>query len=395
MVRILVTVVVASIVGFALGQAQVRWSSQSVPEHLRLAEHSASVAAGAMRTEIYSGIPKIELPNGNSFNFGQMRHGSSMAHTFVIKNVGEGQLNLEKKGSTCKCTVGELTESVLKPGEETKITLTWRAQSVSPRFGQSATFKTNDPANTELQFVIEGSVIDSFVFEPTQIDLGDFAPDSSVSREFMVYCYSDDDVELSRLVWSNPSTQKFVSLQHSPVAVDPNGKHPKATKAYAAKLEVEPGMPIGLVSSKISFLTNHGDEIDMLEMPVNGRVVSEISVIGGSHFSSDNNILDIGNLQSGQEFSTSIWIKLNGPLQDDFELTIDQVDADGSLNVRIGEPKFVGKSKMIPVHFEVPKDAKEAYYPGTKKGTFAKVLIKSNSNKLPEFPVHVRLVVAN
>jgi len=386
MVRIIITLVVASAVGFAFGQAQVFWTL--------LSEHSASVAAGATNTEIFAGLPKIELPKGNTFNFGQMRHGSSMTHTFVIKNVGEGQLNLEKKGSTCKCTVGELTESVLKPGEETKITLTWRAQSVSPRFGQSATFKTNDPANTELQFTIEGSVIDSFVFEPTQLDLGDLAPDSTASREFTVYCYADEDVDLTRMVWSNPSSQKFVSLQHEPIAIDPNGKHAKATKAYAAKLQVEAGMPIGLVSSKISFLTNHGDEIDMLEMDVNGRVVSEISVIGGSHFSSDNNILDIGNIQNGQDFTSSIWIKLNGQQQEGFELTIDQVDAKGALNVRVGESKIVGKSTMIPIHFDVPKDAAEAYYPGNKKGSFAKVVIKSNSSKLPEFPVYVRLVVS-
>lgn len=394
MVRILITLVVASILGFAMGRAQVHLAFSGVVEQLHLPEHSASLASRDTTSPQISGNPKIELPEGNSFNFGQMRHGSSMTHSFILRNVGEGPLNLAKKGSTCKCTVGELTESVLMPGQETKITLTWRAQSVSANFGQSATFTTNDPANTELQFLIEGSVIDSFVFEPTQIDLGDFAPDTPQSREFMVYCYSDDDVELSRLVWSTPATQKFVSLEFSPVTPDSSGNHAKASKAYAARLDIQPGMPIGLLSSKISFLTNHGEQIDMLEMNVNGRVISEFSVIGGSHFMADKNLLDIGNLRSDQGFSAIIWIKLSGQQQEGLQLTVDQLDAKGALNVSIGETKIVGKSKMIPVQFDVPKGAPEVYYPGNEKGSFAKVLIRSNSSKMPELPVFVRLVVA-
>ena len=48
---------------------------------------------------------------------------------------------------------------------------------------------------------------------------------------------------------------------------------------------------------------------------------------------------------------------------------------------------------MIPIQFDVPKGAKEAYYPGNEKGSFAKVVIRSNSSKLPEMPVYIRLVV--
>ena len=282
MVRIIVTLVLASIIGFALGKAEVYWTLAGTPERLHLPDHSAAVAAGNIDYRTYSGSPKVELPEGNTYDFGQMRHGSTMAHSFTVRNVGEGQLNLERKSSTCKCTVSNLTESVLMPGQETKITLEWRAQTVSARFGQSATFKTNDPANTELKLSIEGSVIDSFVFEPNHIDLGDFAPDSEISRDFMVYCYAEDDLELSKLVWSNPNTQDLVHLEFTPVTPDPNGKHARASKAYAASLRIDAGMPIGLVASKISFLTNLGVQIDMLEMGVNGRVVSEICWILGT-----------------------------------------------------------------------------------------------------------------
>lgn len=40
-----------------------------------------------------------------------------MSHEFKFRNVGNGPLFLDMGGSTCKCTIGDLDKSVLKPGE--------------------------------------------------------------------------------------------------------------------------------------------------------------------------------------------------------------------------------------------------------------------------------------
>ena len=182
MIRIVVILIVAALLGTILGNVQARRSVRGWNE-LFMSERQAGLLDGSHpRAPLPEGAPRLELPDGDSYQFGQMQHGSSMSHDFVVRNIGEGPLMITQTGSTCKCTVGDLTNNRLLPGEQTTITLTWRAQTVTPLFAQSATFKTNDPRQPELRLQIEGSVIDSFVFEPAQLDLGDFLSNEGITR---------------------------------------------------------------------------------------------------------------------------------------------------------------------------------------------------------------------
>ena len=64
--------------------------------------------------------------------------------------------------------------------------------------------------------------------------------------------------------------------------IDENGPHRRAARGYRMQLQVGEGMPLGTVASRIAFETNHGEEIEPPLLEVRGRVVSEITLIGGS-----------------------------------------------------------------------------------------------------------------
>lgn len=393
MIRILVIAVIALGLGTTIGTLQAKWKRRGVVEQFQVANTAAGTAQAQAVQDRVVGIPKLELPGGDTFRFGQMLHGSSMSHDFLVRNSGDGPLTLEQTGSTCKCTVGKLSNNVLKPGEETKVTLTWRAQVVAPVFGQSATFRTNDTQHPELRLQIEGSVIDSFVFEPSSVDLGDFMTSQGASRQFMVYSYSDPDVELSDIQWTDSNTIGHVQINHQPAEVDLTSPHAKAHRAYRLNLSVSPGMPLGPLSTKIRFVTNHGEQIEVPELEVNGRVVSEISIVGGTSFNAQRNMLDLGTVSAQQGSSTHLYLVVRGDDREGFQVTVEQSVANESLKVQVVEPKNFDDRIMIPIHFEVPKGAPEVYYPGTGAGTFVPVLIRTSSSKLPELPVRVKVVV--
>ncbi len=98
------------------------------------------------------------------YDFGDMAQQSEGKHEWVVKNVGPGDLELNKGSSTCMCTVadfspdpetGEVHEKiVLKPGEETKITLTWKTKDSNGRFEKSASILSSDPEHPEFWFRI-------------------------------------------------------------------------------------------------------------------------------------------------------------------------------------------------------------------------------------------------
>lgn len=402
MARIVVILLVASGLGFALGSIESGLQAE-VEERFYLASDNALNAASSSlggqsgagsigQSPNSVGLPRVEFPEGTKFKFEAMKHGTTMSHKFPLRNSGTAPLKLEKAGSTCKCTVGELDDNIIMPGETTLINLEWRGVSVTANFGQSATFKTNSVELPEFKLEIYGAVIDSFVLDPDHINLGTFAADVGTSREFSVYGYTEG-VELHRLEWENTDQSKFIKLTSTPFSPSDSAGHSKALKAHKVKLEVLPGLPVGSLSGKIILQTNHGDAIDRLELAVNGTVSSEISFLGGSLFRPDLSVLTIGTVDPSSGFSTKIWLVLRGKEHEKMEVSVDQINAQESLKVSLGERKIESSRTMIPINFDVPKGAPNAYYPGNGKGTYAEVVVRANAATTVELPIHVRLII--
>ncbi|WP_417384365.1 DUF1573 domain-containing protein [Gimesia sp.] len=121
-------------------------------------------APAPKQAETPKGRPKIS-PTGpypkavvdkSLYNFGSMAVGQSLSHNFILKNEGEAPLEVQKGDTTCKCTLSEMKENMVAPGESIKIELTWTPKSPQQNFGQTATIYTNDPENKELKLQIEG-----------------------------------------------------------------------------------------------------------------------------------------------------------------------------------------------------------------------------------------------
>jgi hypothetical protein len=71
-----------------------------------------------------SNQPKIEIPEQN-FDFGKIKEGIYVSHEFEVKNVGTGDLVIEKVRASCGCTAATPDDNIVKPGESTKIKVTF------------------------------------------------------------------------------------------------------------------------------------------------------------------------------------------------------------------------------------------------------------------------------
>ncbi len=387
MFRVVVLIVVGVGLGTVLGNFQSILNSR-VEERFYLANSVNSPKINSTAENV--GVAVVELPEGTSFKFGTMKHGTTMTHKFPIKNVGTAPLILKNTGSTCKCTVGNLNKEVLMPGESEMIELEWRGVAVNPTYAQTATFQTNCLKHSEIKLQVEGAVIDSFVIKPSEINLGDFSSDAGASREFSVFCYTEG-VDLQRFEWSSPDSAKYIKLSHSEFSPSEDPDNAKALKAYRVKLDVLPGVTVGNFSGNVMLQTNN--ELDRLELRVGGRSVSDMSIIAGSLYSPESGILNLDKVSAADGFSMSVWLVLRSDDHATTEVTTEQDGANESLLVSVGERRVEKTRTLIPIKFEVPKGAKEVYYPGTGKGTFVKVLLKANSSKPTELPIHVKLMV--
>ncbi len=160
--RILLPIILGLALGLGLGWVQSQamfggYEERFSPSRSTLAEDKGELT----REEVLAksvGTPRVEVPNGTAFKFGNMKLGESMSHEFLFRNTGDGPLNLTMGSATCKCTIGDLEKSILKPGEETLVKLTWTPKAAAVDFSQSATIITTDPVRSEVQLTVSGKV---------------------------------------------------------------------------------------------------------------------------------------------------------------------------------------------------------------------------------------------
>ncbi len=401
MIRIVVTILIGAAIGLGLGRLQSQLATSGYEERFAgtratLAETRGEKTKEQM-VEQSTGTPKVEVVGGNEYQFGTMQHGDSMSHTFVFRNIGNGPLNLDMGASTCKCTVGELESSILQPGEQTDVTLTWNAVSISSDFGQSATIHTNAPDSPEVQLRIRGQIADSFVIEPPELSLGDLSVTEPVTKTFHVFNYLKKSKELKDFAWSDEKSKDKVKITSRPVELDKEKfpQHQNAVGVYEVEVTFEPGLSLGQINSRITFSTDQEEKVGTLELPVAGRVSGDIVLVGGPSFDPKLNVLRFGTIKSSEGAKVSISMAVQGSQRDDVRLEIVSIKPEQSLNVTIGEPKMVGGRKYFPLQFEVPKGAPETYYAGGSPKDFGKVIVKTNHGFTQQVTIHIQLIVVN
>jgi hypothetical protein len=399
MMRILFCILAGALVGFGLGQVQSAVMTSGFEERFSGSRSALAESRGEKsREELLEqsqGRPIVEVVGGTEFVFGTMQHGATMKHDFVFRNVGDGPLNLDMGGSTCKCTVGELESSVLQPGEETVVNLTWTAQSIMPDYGQSATILTSDPEHPEVKIYVRGQIADSFVADPGSIALGSFSVSDEVDKTFHIFTYLEKSQGPTSFSWTNAKTRDLIEISFEKVDLDPE-KFPNHTNALAvheAHLRIKPGLPIGLLDARITFTTDQGDNVGTLSIPVSGRVTGDITLVGGASFDPELNLVNMGTVKSSEGAALGIWLVVQGEQRDEIEVEVASIDPADSLNVIVGEPKLSGVRRLFNLQFEVPRGAPETYYAGSNPKDFGKVVIKTNHKMIKEIPIHIRLNV--
>lgn len=113
---------------------------------------SAPVASGEELS-----VPKAALRE-SVHNFGVVKQGSKVSHTFLVANQGSSPLSIEKIIAGCGCTAVRATADSVAPGTTTQIMVTFdTAGFVGPKSKTVRVF-TNDPETPSLVLELKGEV---------------------------------------------------------------------------------------------------------------------------------------------------------------------------------------------------------------------------------------------
>ncbi len=92
-------------------------------------------------------------------DFGDIKQGEIVKASFIISNSGGDLLRIEDVRASCGCTAGKPEKTELKPGESTKLEVTFNSKGRRGLQQQRVTINTNDPDNRELILTIKCNVV--------------------------------------------------------------------------------------------------------------------------------------------------------------------------------------------------------------------------------------------
>lgn len=268
--------------------------------------------------------PKIVVADpGPRFKFEEMVFGDSMDHTFVIRNEGEGPLELEEIAVGCKCTLGEISESSVPPGGETEVVLTWKPTSPG-EFAQGATIATNDPEMNPLVLNVSGPVVTDVSVIPSDVwSFGTISEDveNPSTLTGLVISQADYDFEVLEVIADNPA----ITAEIEPMDSAEDLEQAEARAGAAVSITVAPDVPVGRFAFPVTIKTSSERQPEV-KITVGGTRSGPFTVLGRGWIGA-NARLDLKRFQADEGTERDLLMiveKFDEPL----ELTVDSVIPD-------------------------------------------------------------------
>ena len=298
--------------------------------------------------------PRLVIDSTN-YDFGRMERKSTGRHKFVFKNLGHYPLSLRKGRTTCKCTLSNLTDAEVQPGQSTDVTLEWTAKTGETRFSQSATILTNDPQRRSVTLSVEGFVYESVTVNPPEIVFSNLTSDEEATAKTRVFTVLRDDLEITGYTFENAETAQFfqVDSRHLPSDALP----PDTKGGCEVSVTVKPGLPAGNIDQRIRLQLNLPDIPDA-EVKIAGRIGSPILVVdSGSEFDQDRGVLRLGTVNRATGTSRHLKLMIRGPHRNEVKLKVAEVRPD-FVKITLGAPEHLANVVSVPLSIEIPPGAR-------------------------------------
>lgn len=106
------------------------------------------------------------------FDFGSQDNSGSVTHGFVIENRGQAVLAIEGVRTSCGCTVAEVADKNLEPGEQTEIKAVFNLKNRTGAQHKTIRVSSNDPDTPTYTLELKGEATTEMTISPRHVFLG-------------------------------------------------------------------------------------------------------------------------------------------------------------------------------------------------------------------------------
>lgn len=123
-----------------------------------LLSFSGCYAGEVSRKEPSSGVLKEKNGEPYSWDFGQVKGGEVLKHSFTLKNETRQTLQVKDINTSCGCTVSQVKKKTLLPQEATEIEVQFDTKGYRGETTQHVYVHTDNLDNPVIMFIIKALV---------------------------------------------------------------------------------------------------------------------------------------------------------------------------------------------------------------------------------------------
>jgi hypothetical protein len=193
------------------------------------------------------------------YDFQKTEQGTTLTHSFMFRNTGNEPATIERVGSSCGCTVANVSERVIQPGKTGEIKASFDSSDFSGPITKEIFVYVLGLQKPAYTLTLKGVVIEELTVTPRPLNLGEIKAGSSKTGEIKLLNTGKKTIRITAFKTSMPqikaSAKKLVlkpgestSIQVSvaptggnrflggfiTISTDSRGKSEKTVQVYAA-----------------------------------------------------------------------------------------------------------------------------------------------------------------
>lgn len=349
------------------------------------------------------GTAKLEVINGDVYDFGSMEKKESLSHTFLLKNTGTAPLSMSLMQTSCKCTFSEDmgVKKKLVPGAETEVTLTWEPKSYEREFEQTATIEIYDAANRTLVLRVKGVVIQMVRPEPNELVLSSVPQKEETKHLVRVYAYKRDDLQVVDYKWRDDQKKDLFEVEMRPLTEGELASERGALSGSLITVTTKPGLPFGRIDQELDLKTNLEDEDQWVNIPVIVNVESDVNIQSFDPrypFHPQTSRLDIGTVSKGKPVETQLSLFVKGVAGEIDNITMKVLENEtipkNGITAEFGEVRSIRGAKSIPVTIKIPDDQPAVSLEGSDVKSIGRIVIETNIESARRIEIFVSYTVS-
>ena len=149
------------------------------------------------------GAPKLVVDQA-VYDFGSVPQGEKVLHNFVLSNIGDAPLNIDKVRSSCGCTAALLSAGNLLPGEKGELKASFDSDRFRGQVSKTIYLYSNDPVSPVAQLKIKGEVLELFSLTPRQVNFGVVEPDQPVESKVSLTNRTGETLLIDKVATTTP-----------------------------------------------------------------------------------------------------------------------------------------------------------------------------------------------